>query len=204
MNPHRHSDNMHRIHAILAAAQPTPTTDPSYQSEDNINWTSNHQIFTLCILLLFVSFFGCLSFYWQRYRSIKGIVLAVYPTLPQSEKDKIAGMVKEIEKELDPNIPGRCKYLRAWKGWLEADCMSLEGSSSTSSTEIIRSRLYPVTLHFLSEAEIALEMEKETGRIEDSVKAVEALELAAMVRAIYWPYEVARANAKRNKVSSPL
>ena len=49
-------------------------------------------------------------------------------------------------------------------------------------------------LSFLRDAELALQREKfcTMDRGKWAVKAVEARELAAMIRGIYWPYEVAK------------
>ena len=125
--------------------------------------------------------------------------MELYSTLPRSERDKIAALQMEIEAGLDPNLPGHSKYLGAWEQWSKADCMTLEGELSESTEQILCAS--SITLEFLREAEEALWKEKNatTNKEKYSVKAVEALEIAAMVRGLYWPYEVAKAMDKKNK-----
>lgn len=78
--------------------------------------------------------------------------------------------------------------------------MTLEGELSESTAKILCAS--SVTVEFLREAEEALWKEKNatTDREKYSVKAVEAVEFAAMVRGLYWPYEVSRAMEKNNKL----
>src|SRR5271170_5020418 len=148
------------------------------------------------ILLVFLSFF----FYHYRYASIKRMVLKVYSTLPRSEKDKISALEKEIESVLDPSLPGYSKHIKAWEEWSKADRMAVDGALRVRSMGPSLNP-YCVVLSFLSDAELALRREKYATRSRDkyAMKAVEALELAAMMRGIYWPYEVARAMEIKNK-----
>jgi hypothetical protein len=148
------------------------------------------------ILLVSLPFIFC----QYRYDSIKRMVMKVYSTLPRSEKDKISALEKEIESALDPSLPGRSKHIKAWEEWSKADRMAADGALGV---ETMGPSLDPycVVLSFLRDAEVALRSEKYAIRNRDkyAMKAVEALELAAMMRGIYWPYEVARAMERKNK-----
>lgn len=80
--------------------------------------------------------------------------------------------------------------------------MTLDGELSESMEQSLCAS--SITLEFLRVAEDALRKENNATKDKEKyfVKAVEALEIAAMVRGLYWPYEVARAREKKLRVTS--
>jgi len=101
------------LSAILCAAQPTPAIDASDPSGDDINSRGTSLFLIFMFVLMILPILRGVIFYSQQYNSVKRMVTNVYSTLPSSERDKIVALQKEIEKVLDPDLPGPSKYREA-------------------------------------------------------------------------------------------
>jgi hypothetical protein len=137
-------------------------------------------------------------------KALKKKLQKQYANLSEEEKAVITNLEEEIKDTLDVNAPGRGKAIDAWRTWSEEDRKGLKlwlPIQNGGSVNLFRTSPYVFVRSFLMKAEEAMRQETwAMAALQDKTEDVQkAIRLAALMRAVYWPEEVAKAKEKKAK-----